>query len=1101
MEKLLRAFLVCIFFVALNTSVVFAQQRVIKGIVTDDKGTTLPGVTVTIKNATGGTLTDPDGKYAITVPAATSTLVFSFIGFETLELPASSTTLNASLKTSSKSLDEVVVVAFGIQKKINVTGAISTVTGKDLVATPVSNITNALVGATPGISALQNSGEPGQNASSIKIRGVATYGNTNPLIVIDGIEQPTENSVDQLNAMDANDIASVSVLKDAASTAVYGIRGANGVIIVTTKRGKVGKPQLSLSTNFGFTQATNLQQGVTSYEYALMRNEAVNTAIGAFGNNTYNSYLFNADDLWKFQNNRDYTPAQVAAMTQLTDEQRAQLNASPALYYTSHDLYKEQFGGRGPQRQLNLNVSGGTENVKYFVSLGNFNQGSILNNTSYKGASTGSSFDRYNFRSNFDIQATKNLQIAINLAGEFGTSKGPGGNGNDPYNLSTRYKIIEQYIYDGNPFISPGLVNGKLVNGFAGVSGSADNPLGIKSGSSIGNQNAVYNLLISGTQTIYSSLLTGSIRTTHTMDYLTKGLSVHATAAYDDNYNKVVTYNPALPSYTIRRNPTNPNDFDFYGGAIGTNNFNANPSGNYTWRKTYFDAGIDYARVFGKHAVTGLLLGKASVFTMPGDVNRTPSGIEGLVARGTYVYNDKYQAELDAGYNGTEQFAPGKRFGFFPSASVGWVASNESFFPKNNIVTFLKLRGSYGQVGNDQVNLGGVIRRYLYLPNTYNQNLTNNNGNQGYYLGNSNGSAQNAYYPGTAEGAIGNPDVTWERAKKSDVGLEARFLKERLTLTLDLFKEDRDNILTALGTIPATYGVSASSVPPVNVGKTTNQGYEVVLGYADRVSDFTYGITGAVSYAKSKIIYNAESPKPFYWMYATGYPINQKQGLVSEGFFNTPQELANRPYNTYTSNQAALGSIRYKDISGDGLIDNRDVAPIGFPNLAQYAFNMRITMAYKGFDMNLLFNGTANGSYYINPGIAIPFYKNAGNAWKWQYDGRWTPQKAASGENITYPSPTINATSSSNDFLTSDFWLVSNNFKRLKNAEIGYTFSNSRFLKRANVSSIRIYANGNNLATWDNALEKYGIDPETADGSAYIYPLTRVFSFGANIRF
>jgi TonB-linked SusC/RagA family outer membrane protein len=1102
MEKLLRTFLVCMFFVAINTTLVLAQQKTIKGTVTDDKGITMPGVTVKVKNTTVGTLTDMDGKYSITVPSDNATLIFSFIGYGAKEQAANQSVLNVALKEEANALTEVVVVAFGTQKKINVTGAISTITGKDLVSTPVANITNALVGSASGVSALQTSGEPGQNAASIKLRGVATYGNTNPLIVIDGIEQPTENSVDQLNSMDANDISSVSILKDAASSAVYGIRGANGVIIVTTKRGKVGKPTLSLSTNFGFTQATNLQKDVTSYEYAIMRNEAINTSINSMGNNTYNAYLFNADDLWKFQNNRDYTPAQVDAMTGLSADQKAQLKASPALYYGSHDLYKEQFGGKGPQRQLNLNISGGTEAVKYFVSLGNFSQGSILNNTSYKGANTGSSFSRYNFRSNFDIQAAKNLQIAINLAGEFGTSKGPGGNGNDPYNLGARYKIIEQYIYDGNPFITPGIIDGHLVNGFAGVSGSADNPLGVKTGSSIGNQNAVYNLLVSGTQTIYSTLLTSSIRVTHTMDYLTKGLSVHATGAYDDNYNKSVIYNPALPVYTIRRNAANPNNYDFYGGAIGTNSFNSAPNnGNYTWRKTYFEAGIDYARSFGPHAISALLLGKAQLYTLPGDVNRTPSGLEGFAARATYNYKERYMAAVDMGYNGTEQFAPGKRFGFFPSVSAGWVVTNENFFPKNDIVTFVKVRGSYGQVGNDQVNLGGTIRRYLYLPNAYGQNLSDPNKTQGYYLGNGNGSSQNAYYPGTSEGAIGNPDVTWERAKKADIGLEARFLRERLTLTVDLFKEDRNNILTALGTIPATYGVVETSVPPVNVGITTNHGYEASLGFADRVAGFNYGITGAVSYSKSKIIYKAETPHPYYWQYATGYPINQKQGLISDGFFNTPQELANRPYNTYTSNQAVLGSVRYKDISGDGIIDSRDIAPIGFSSLPQYAFNLRINMAYKGFDVNLLFNGTANGSYYLNSGLTIPFFKNAGNAWKWEYDGRWTPQKAASGEKITYPSASINATGSSNDFLTSDFWLVSNNFKRLKNAEIGYTFSNNSFLKSAKISSIRVYANGNNLFTWDHPLKKYGIDPESADGSSYIYPLTQVFSFGANIRF
>jgi len=1106
MEKLLRTFFVCIFFVGAMSSQLLAQQKIIKGTVVDEKGVTMPGVTVKVQGSTvSGVATGIDGDFSITIPSPNSVLVFTSIGFTALEVPAALAT-KVVMRAQVGSLNEVVVLGFGTQKKINVTGAVSTVTGANLVSTPVANISTALVGSAPGISATQTSGEPGQNGATIHIRGVATYnGSNSPLIVIDGVEQAAERAYDQFNAIDANEIASISVLKDAASTAVYGIRGANGVIIVTTKRGRVGKPVISLSTSFGFTKAIDLQRDVTSYEYALMRNEAINTSINSLGNASYNAYLFTADDLWRFQNNRDYTPAQVAAMTNLTTDQRTQLNNTPALYYGSHDLYKEQFDGTGPQQQYNLNVSGGTQKVKYFTSLGYFSQGSILNNTKYYGASTGSNFTRYNFRSNFDIQAAKNLTLSVNLTGQFGTTQGPGGNSNDPYNLSARYKLIEQYIYDGNPFITPGIIQGHLVNAFQGVAGSADNPLGIRTGSSIGSQNAVYNLLVSGTQSIYSSLLSNSIRATHTMDYLTPGLSIHATANYDDNYNKVVIFNPSLPIYSVRRDASNPNNLQFYGGATGANSFNSYPNGNYTWHKSYFDAGIDYNRTFGDHTVTGLILGKAALYSIPTDLTNTntPSGIMGLVARATYSYQERYLAEFDMGYNGTEQFAPGKRFGFFPAYSAGWVVTNEKFFPKNNTLTFLKIRGSYGEVGNDQISVNNQVRRYLYLPNTYNQNLTNTNNGQGYYLGNGNGSAQNSYYSGTTEGAIGNPDVTWERAKKINIGLETRFFKDKLNLTADVFKEDRDNILTTLGTIPTTYGVSSSSVPPVNIGKTTNHGYEILVSYVDKVGQVGYSITSSVSYARNKIIYRAEAPNPYYWQYAAGYAIGQYKGLVSDGFFNTPKELADRPYNTYTSNIAVLGDTRYKDINGDGKIDNKDLVPIGYSNLPQFAYNLRLGFNFKGFDISTLFIGTANGSFYLNSGLTIPFFKVAGNAWKWEYDGRWTPQKVASGETITYPRATIDANSSSNNFLTSSFWLVSNNFQRFKNAEIGYTFPSSlNFLKQARISSLRIYANGNNLFTWGSDLKKYGIDAETTDNSTtYIYPITRAVTFGASVRF
>jgi TonB-linked SusC/RagA family outer membrane protein len=1104
MEKLLRTFTVCLCFVLANMSIVLAQQKTIKGTVNDEKGIGLPGVTIRVKGTTIGTQTDLNGKFSLTVPRSDATIVISFIGYANMEMSASSSFQNLVMKQQAGQLSDVVVVAFAKQKAVTVTGAVSTVAGKELVSTSVANVTSMLVGNSPGISGLQASGEPGRNGANIYVRGVSTFtGGTNPLVVIDGIEQPAEQPFTQLNAMDANEIENVSVLKDAASTAVFGIRGANGVIIVSTKRGRAGKPVLSFSTNFGFTKATNYLDNVNSYDYALFRNEAIRTEISSFGNSSYNNYLFTPDDLWKFQNNRDYTPAQVAAMTNLSAAQRASLNNSPALYYTSHNLYKDQFGGTGPQQQYNLNISGGTQKVKYFTSVGYFNQGSILTNTNYYGSNTQSNFNRYNFRSNFDIDVVKNFQISVNLAGQFGTTTGPGSNAAGPNDLNGRYKAIMQYIFDGNPFISPGIVNGHLVNAFAGVDGTADNPLGpLKSGSSIGNQNAVYNLLTSGHETLYNTLLSNSVKLTHTMNYLTKGLTATGTASYDDYYVKSVSYNPSLPVYSVRRDHADPNLLDFYGGAVANNSFNNNPGHNSTWHKTYFDAGLNYNRAFGPHTITALLLGKASLYSIPYDANNpannanTPSGIMGLLSRVTYNYKERYLIEADLGYNGTEQFAPGKRFGYFPAYSAGWVASNESFFPQNKIVTFVKFRGSYGEVGNDQLNQ----RRYLYFPNTFNINQS------GYYFGNTNGSAVNPYYAGSNEGTIGNPNVTWERAKKLDFGLELRFLSDKLSFTADYFNDKRNNILTSLGTIPTTYGVPSASVPPVNVGVTTNHGYEIVLGWTDKIGQVGYNITGNVNYARNKIVYKAEAPNPYPWMNQTGYAIGQYKGLVSDGFFNTPEQLANRPYNTYTSNVAALGDIRYKDINGDGKIDNKDMVPIGYSNLPQYNYSLKIGFNYKGFDVSSLFYGTAKGSFYMPPGMVIPFFKNAGNAFQWEYDGRWTPEKAASGATITYPRAVMNGTGSSNDFLTSDFWLLSNNFIKLKNVEVGYTIPRVDFLRRGGISSIRVYANGNNLFTWGNkkALER-GIDPETSQDinnqSTYLYPITRVVNFGANVRF
>lgn len=1093
----LYQFLIVCMFVCCIPSYMYASVNqstdviAVSGIVKDGTGDPLIGVNVKVKSTINGTITDFEGNYNLTNVPKDAVLEFSYVGMVTQEIKvAGRNVINVVLQESTLTLEQVVVTAFATQKKVNVTGAISAVSGKDLMASPVANISNALIGNSPGVSGLQTSGEPGRNATDIRIRGISTYGNASPLVVIDGVEQASEQAFAELNAIDPNEILGISILKDASSTAVYGIRGANGVIIVTTKRGRVGKPVINLSSNFGVTTASSLQKGLSSYDWAMMRNEGIQNEMNSFVSmGGLAAYLYDEQDLWKFQNNRDFTPEEVAAMN-LTDAQKTQLNASPAVYYGNRDLYSEQFDANGPQWQLNLNVSGGTERVKYFASLGYFSQKSITNATEYHGANTGSKFERYNFRSNFDIEVVKNLKVSLNLAGQFGETRGP-GIGSDPYDLSGRYKIIMQYIYDGNPFMCPGIVDGYLINGYAGVAGSTQNPLAVKTNSQIGNQNAVYNLLNSGTGYIYNTLLDNTMKVEHDMGWLLKGLKVHGTLSYQDNYNRYVTVKPSLPVYSFQRNADDPNKFDFFGGGISNTSFESKGYSN--WNKLYIDAGIDYTGSFGNHNVTALFLGKASKYTMPNDVNNTPSGIMGLVGRVTYNYNERYMAEFNMGYNGTEQFAEGKRFGFFPAYSIGWVPSNEPFFPQNDWITFLKFRGSYGVVGNDQLT---NTRRYLFFPNTYNLNK------DGYWLGTSNGSTTNPYYSGVTEGTIGNPNITWEKAKKYDIGFEARFLNDRLSFLFDWFREDRTNILTTLGTIPGIYGVQKGDVPPANVGQTLNKGYEIVLGWSDQSHKLGYSVEGSISYSKNKIIYRAEAPNPYYWMNETGFSIGQRFGLISDGLYNTNEELAARPYNTYTSNKATLGDIRYVDLNGDGIINNKDIAPIGFPNYPQYHYNLKLGLNYKGFDLRVLFIGTANGSYYVGSGMSIPFYKSAGNAWQWMYDGRWTPEKAASGDKITYPRATYDATSSDNNFLQSDYWMVSSNFFKLKNIELGYTVpSTSRFLKATGISSLRVYANANNLYTFKNKLSDIGIDPETTDGNTYVYPLTRVISFGLSMQF
>ncbi|MVT43968.1 SusC/RagA family TonB-linked outer membrane protein [Chitinophaga oryziterrae] len=1058
---------------------------IVKGTVTSSAGA-LPGVSIYVKNnPRAATTTDENGQYSFVVPE-NATLVFSFIGYKNQVINVGSKTLiNVVMQSEDKALGEVVVVGYGKQKAPTVTGAISTVAGGELVSTPVSNITNMLIGRAAGISGIQSSGEPGQNAATIRIRGIATLNGQDPLIVIDGVQQPAEQPYVVLNAMDANEIESISILKDASATAVYGIRGANGVIIVTTKRGKTNRPKFSFSANEGYTKATSLLPILGSYEYALFRNEGVYNARAA-GNTSFDNLLFTDDELWKFKNNRDYTTQEVDAMS-ITADQKNALKNSPALYYTSHNYFKETFAGQGKQQQYNLNVSGGSSKVKYFTSLGYYHQQGILANTSYGDANTNSDFHRYNFRSNFDIDVFHNFQISVNLAGQSSISRFPSG-GYGPDDIGDRYQNIIQGIFESSPFVGPGIVDGHLVNGFIGTSGDGINPLVGKGGSGI---SPFTSLLSSSVVTQYLTTLTSTVTLKHQMDYLTDGLNANARIAYDDSYTKGFYEQKSIPQYKAMRDPANPANILFTGGQLSPNSTSDN-WGNGAWRKVYVEASIDYQHSFGNHNVSALVLGNAQKYTANGMSFNTPSGLMGLVGRATYNFKERYLVEFSMGLNGTENFAPAKRFGYFPAVSAGWVVSKEPLFPENKWVTWIKLRGSYGEVGNDQMN----NRRYLYLPNSWAYS------GYGYYFGNSNGSSANPYYSGATETALGNQEITWERAKKLNLAADLRFIKDKLSITGSLFKEKRNNILVTLQTIPATYGVPSSSVPPSNLGRVTNQGYEIELGWNDNIGKVSYFVKSNFSYAKNKIEYMAEPPYAYPWMNQTGYSIGQYKGYVTDGFYNTQKELNNRPYNT-NGNNARLGDVRYKDINGDGIIDNKDQVPIGYSNLPRIAFNLSVGFSYKGFDVSALFIGTAQGSFpqsgYI---LSTPYAKNVGAVFQPYYDGHWTAEKYAKGEKITYPEFSFAGSGPNNLF--SDFWLKSNDFKRLKNLEIGYSVQNRRFLTKTHISGIRIYANGNNLITWSKQVMK-GIDPELADDGkssmGYIYPLTKTFNFGTNIQF
>ena len=1084
------------------------QQSVeVRGKILDTAGEPVVGAVLIVQSTGSGFMTDTDGSFVFEAQKG-ATIVVSCIGYKDYTFQAaSSAPMRIVLEDDSMMLEETVVTAFAVQKKVNVTGAVTSVSGDDVLKAPVANVSSALVGITPGISAVTVSGEPGQDAADIAIRGISSYsGNTAPLIVIDGIEQPASQAMSILNGINANDILGISVLKDASSTAVYGIRAANGVIIVTTRRGQAGAPKVSFSGNFGLTGATNVQRGLSSYEYALFRNEAIENEVAGYGSTPLRNYLFTEDDLWKFQHNRDFTPAEVEAMTGLTAAQKQQLLDSPALYYGSSDAYAELYSRIAPQWSANVNVSGGTERVKYFVSLGYFDQQSIMQNANYFGVQTGSRYQRYNVRANIDVDLFKHTTLSVNTSGQFGSTTGPGTG-----SLYSRYSGIMQIIYEGNPFTNRSMIiDDKLIVDFDYPQNSVQDGLHKRTDNEM-TGGWLPALLSRSEGTTTNTRVDVTMRLRHDLSYLLKGLDLQASVRYQENYSKVAIRSFAIPQYTVRRSLTNPNDLEFFGGTVGADSYASGSWGG--MRDFYADIVLNYQGNFGKHNIGGLLLGRATKYTMPYDSFNTPSGLIGSSARLTYDYDTRYMLELNFAYNGTENFAKGRRFGFFPAASAGYVISNEPFFPENDILTFVKLRASYGLVGNDQI--GG--KRYLYLPGTYSINMgpgsftsTTSSGSlqSNYYQFGTSTGAYNTIYYGSAEGALGNSKVTWEKSEKMSAGIELKFLSDRLYFTGDWFSEKRRDILTTLGVIPVTFGVPTWDTAAVNVGRVSNKGFELVLGWKEK-GRLTYWIEGNLTYAKNTIEYMAEAPNPYPWMNQTGHSIGQYYGYKTDGFYDTLEELNNRPYFSQSANAVTLGDIKYVDLNGDGIIDSKDMGPIGYPNRPLMNFGGKLGFSYAGFDVNVVLSGTSMGTYYIAR-ITSPFFKRAGNAFLWQYEGRWTPEKAASGAEITYPRAVYDAGQDHYDFgPKSDLWALPSDHLRIKNVEIGYTFDeHSPLLQKAGISSLRVYVNANNLMTFFDKMSRYGIDPETKDnlgGSegniSYVFPLTRTVNAGVNISF
>lgn len=1008
-------------------SIARVVDNLVKGKVTDtEKGEPIPGVSIVLKGSTKGTNTDANGTYSMAVPAQGAVLVFSFVGYDKQEvIVGNQTQINVALKPDMKELNEVVVVGFGTQKKATVTGAIASVSTKELVQSPVANISNALVGRMPGLFAVQGSGEPGNNASTLRIRGVSTFsGAADPLILVNGIE------VSNYNNIDPNEIENLTILKDASATAIYGIRGANGVLLITTKRGKVGAPQLSYTGNVASTSFTALRKNMNSYDYARSYNEA----------QRYDAYVSGAVYAPKFSD------AAIALYQSGEDP----------IFYPSTDWYDLVLKPQALQTQHNLSINGGTDKVRYFVSAGLFTQGGQFNNSKLiKDFDANRNYKRYNFRSNFDFDVTKRLKASLDLSSQTETVSGS-NNGT--------VRIIE-FISRANPLASPGFIGDKIVN-LTGL-GTVTNPLA--------------TLFDEGYNRQFRNFLQGSLRLDYTLDFITPGLTATGIVNYQNNNTEtlvnrrvLITYNAIrLPDNTVNLVPTNVEQPFGFTQTIGKT------------RRTYAQFGFDYKRAFGDHSVTGLVNYNQTKYFDPTLAFLVPNGYQGVVGRTTYGYKGRYLAEFTFGYNGTENFAPGKRFGFFPAYSLGWVASDEPFFPKNDVLTYLKVRGSYGEVGNDKI--GGD--RFLYRPSAYTSSTN------GYYFGEV-GSTSTGYTV-AREGKLGNPDVTWERAVKQNLGVELAFWKGKISATADVFSEQRNNILANLGTVPVIIG---ATLPAFNLGRMRNRGFDGDVTYNDRVGNVNFWVKGNFTFARNKVEFQDEIPRPFSYQYRTGQRFGQYFGLVAEGLYNTWEEVndANRPVSSWNNNRIQPGDIKYKDVNGDGVINVDDQVPIGYSNFPEKIFGISFGGNYRGFDVSVLFQGADNVSIAYSRRQIRGFFENSGAV---DYlANSWSPERYEKGLPIWFPHLSIGDEVQKHNYQASSFFTRDASYVRLKNVEIGYNIPKT-LLTRLGLSATRLYVNANNLYTWSSVFP--GVDPEQPPGvtNEEPYPLTRVINVGLNLRF
>lgn len=1026
----------------------FAQDGriAVSGKVYDQNDRPVIGAGILIKGTTSGAVTGEDGSFELVVPGKNSVLEVSSLGYITQEVQVGDKVwFEFFLEEDNMTLDDVVVVAYGTQKKATVTGALSTIGTENLVKVPVADVTNILAGQMPGVTTIQTTGQPGNDNAQIFIRGVGSLSNgaSSPLILVDGVER-------SMSSIDPNEIESLSVLKDASSTAVFGVRGANGVVLVTTKRGAVGKPKISINSTVGVQQPMSYVEQTGSYEFARFWNMK-----------QQNDNVTNPDAY--------FTPEAIEAY---------RIGSDP-LMYPNTDWAELIYDDAFIQTKHNVNISGGTETVRYFVSLGYMYQNGVLKKMPGLDYDNDYKYNRYNFRANLDFSLSPSTTMKFNVSGIIGQSQEP----RTVENISNAWVYTRIWTL---PFAGPGLVNGTrtliprsivpltevIRDGYSGFYGYGYNQA-------------------------YRTTLNLDLDITQHLDFVTPGLSVSAKGGYDVIMNitksrsgsgtptQTVYYKTTLENPTI---PMTDPDFDktyvfVPSGAVSPLGYSESTGRDRNW---YLEFRADYSRKFNNlHNVSALLLYNQSKDYYPSSYSYLPRGYVGFVGRVTYDYDGRYLVDFSAGYNGSENFAPGKtRYGFFPSGSVGWVISEEKFMERQNVVDFLKLRFSVGLVGNDL----GTSTRFMYMESVwdhagdYNLGISNTNGRPYYTMG-----------------RPGNDGVTWETALKYNGGIDLNMFGNRLSFTGDIFYEDRTGILISPNSTP---GIIATPLPNLNIGQVENWGYELALGWGESFpSSFSYQIDANVSFARNKIVYMDEVMSPFEYQHQTGGSTGRQTGLYKfERLYQESDfiydESGNRrldPNLPQPNATVAPGDAMYADLNNDGVVDGDDTMVAGFSNRPEYIFGLNGTFRYKGFSLTMNWVGATNVNKMMEIEYRIPF-TNSGNRGLLQYfyDDCWTQ------ENPDGALPRAAEASETWNSSNSTLWLRDASYIRLKTLTLGYTFRQNRFFKKLGISSLDLTLTGYNLLTFSPMKFE---DPETVADNSGQYPLVKTYNLGLNINF